>query len=181
VTPVSVQVECPRCDKRLPPWAGFCRRCGLPLDDARATRVFVPVASAPPPVGRLVGIIVVGISLISMAALTSRTASRAPAYRGGGGRGGGASVVVPLPPFGDAPDVVAVPDWPRGNEPPQPRRLYSPRYNTDPGRYGAPYRVPGVSPYTVPHASPYATPYGSPYGNPSGPGPGGAGPRGPGR
>ena len=181
---MSVHVECPRCDKRVPSWAAYCRRCGLPLEHVQLARIVSPPST--PPLTRLIGIIVAGACIISMAAL-SRQGSYAPPAPGGygGGGGGGGVVNFPFNPFGSGPNVQTTPSWPPGYEPPQPGVPYTPRYNSGRSRYGAPYGSPYGGPYTNPNGGPYGNPYGSPrggpYGGPSAPGPGGGGSRGPGR
>src|SRR5512132_3074353 len=98
--------QCPRCDKPLPSWAAYCRRCGLPLPQVE--RAVVVAHGASPPAGRLLGIVLVGVCLISMAALNSRSSDGPPrsgGYRGHGGGGagsggGGGPVTFPLIPFG---------------------------------------------------------------------------------
>jgi len=174
-----MQVECPRCEKRVPAWAAYCRRCGLSLEHAGPLPV-VSTARATPPMTRLLGIILVGVCLISMAALNSRSPydhPRSGTYRGaggGGGSGGGGSVVAPFNPFGfapgvQAPGVQAQPTWPQPYESFQPGRVYRPGY--DPGRD---HYVPS---YRGPYGRPYGPPYENAYGGPSVPG----ATRGPGR
>ena len=174
-----MQVECPRCEKRVPAWAAYCRRCGLSLEHAGPLPV-VSTARATPPMTRLLGIILVGVCLICMAALNSRSPydhPRSGTYGGGGGGGGGGGpVVAPFNPFGLAPGVQAQPAWPQPYDPPQSGRVYPPGYNSgQPGYYSG--RDAFVPSYRGPYGRPYGPPYGNSYGGPTVPG----APRGPGR
>ena len=177
-----VLMECPRCEKRVPMSAAFCRRCGLPLARDLVSHSYAPRQSplrpacgggAPP--RRLARLVLVGVCAIAFAKLSTRRSTYGPApYTGYGG--GGGTVVVPLKPFdfGTGVQTPGLPAYrrrgfPEGYNPHQPGRHYPPGVpGYTPGRYGPPY------------GNPYGNPSGNPYG-PSSPGSGDAGPRGPGR
>jgi hypothetical protein len=169
-----MQIECPRCEKHVPAWAAYCRRCGMSLEHVVPLRL-LSTARTTPPLTRLLGIILVGC-LICMAALNSRSPydhPRSGGYGGGGGGGGGGPVLAPVNPFGfvpgvQAPGVQGSPTWPQPYESPQPGRVYRPSYNSG--------RDPYVPSYRGSYGRPSSPPYGNSYGGPSAPG----GSRGPG-
>ena len=175
--PMSVQVECPRCDKRQPGWAAYCRRCGLPLDQARPARLVSPPST--PPVTRLVGILIVGACLISMALLNSRTSpSRSGRYPGGGGGGGGGGVVhSPFNLWQAGPNGQTTPGNRRGHRRFRSDLPYTPGYDYGRNRHLAPYGIP----MDIENPRSNGVPGADPYGGPSARAPGGGASRGPSR
>ena len=110
--------------------------------------------AANPPAGRLLGIVLVGICLISMAALNRQSSPYDSTHTGGYHQGGGGgSVTLPFNPFPF--DGAATSDrWSGGFDPTNPGRGYPPGFHPNVNHWVPPYRSPAYG-----NPSPFGTPY----------------------